>query len=392
MEKKIFLKPGREESVLRFHPWIFSGAVRNGEGEFTDGDWVHVYDSNNKFLAGGFVNEGSIVVKIYTYEKEMPDYFFWDKKVKSAFKLRQLLGFLDNELTNCYRLIHGEGDGFPGLIVDIYNRVAVFQAHSIGVFLFRKEIANAIIKNSNGKIESVYNKSSKTLPKEFALNNEDGFIFGSLNEQIVTENGHNFFVDYITGQKTGFFLDQRENRALVAKYVKGKTLLNTFSYTGGFSIYGLENGASKVDSVDVSLPALEILSKNIEINNLESNLHQSINEDTMDFIKNCEPYDMVILDPPAFAKSISKRHNAVQAYKRLNILGLGKVKAGGFLCTFSCSQVIDKLLFYQTIMSAAIESKRKVKVLNHLNQGADHPVNIFHPEGSYLKGLMLFVE
>ena len=392
MEKKIFLKPGREESVLRFHPWVFSGAVRNGEGEFTDGDWVNVYDSRQQFLAAGFVNDGSIVVKIYTYNPELPDFSFWNKKVKSAFDLRQVLGFLNNDKTNCYRLIHGEGDGFPGLIVDVYAGVAVFQAHSIGVFLHREMIAKAIVENSNGTINTVFNKSSKTLPKEFAQNNEDGFIIGMLAEQTVLENGHKFIIDWKTGQKTGFFLDQRENRALVANYVNGKSVLNTFSYTGGFSIYALKNGAKNVDSVDVSKPALDILDRNIELNGLNIQNHQSKNEDTLDFLKSCNPYDIVILDPPAYAKSIAKRHNAVQGYKRLNIMGLEKVKRGGFLFTFSCSQVIDKQLFYQTVMSAAIESKRNIKVLHHLSQGADHPVNIFHPEGSYLKGLTLFVE
>ena len=392
MEKKIFLKPGREESVLRFHPWVFSGAVRNGEGEFTDGDWVNVYDSRQQFLAAGFVNDGSIVVKIYTYNPELPDFSFWNKKVKSAFDLRQVLGFLNNDKTNCYRLIHGEGDGFPGLIVDVYAGVAVFQAHSIGVFLHREMIAKAIVENSNGTINTVFNKSSKTLPKEFAQNNEDGFIIGTLAEQTVLENGHKFIIDWKTGQKTGFFLDQRENRALVANYVNGKSVLNTFSYTGGFSIYALKNGAKNVDSVDVSKPALDILDRNIELNGLNIQNHQSKNEDTLEFLKSCNPYDIVILDPPAYAKSIAKRHNAVQGYKRLNIMGLEKVKRGGFLFTFSCSQVIDKQLFYQTVMSAAIESKRNIKVLHHLSQGADHPVNIFHPEGSYLKGLTLFVE
>ena len=392
MEKKIFLKPGREESVLRFHPWVFSGAVRNGEGEFTDGDWVNVYDSRQQFLAAGFVNDGSIVVKIYTYNPELPDFSFWNKKVKSAFDLRQVLGFLNNAKTNCYRLIHGEGDGFPGLIVDVYAGVAVFQAHSIGVFLHREMIAKAIVENSNGTINTVFNKSSKTLPKEFAQNNEDGFIIGMLAEQTVLENGHKFIIDWKTGQKTGFFLDQRENRALVANYVNGKSVLNTFSYTGGFSIYALKNGAKNVDSVVVSKPALDILDRNIEINGLNIQNHQSKNEDTLEFLKSCNPYDIVILDPPAYAKSIAKRHNAVQGYKRLNIMGLEKVKRGGFLFTFSCSQVIDKQLFYQTVMSAAIESKRNIKVLHHLSQGADHPVNIFHPEGSYLKGLTLFVE
>ena len=392
MEKKIFLKPGREESVLRFHPWVFSGAVRNGEGEFTDGDWVNVYDSRQQFLAAGFVNDGSIVVKIYTYNPELPDFSFWNKKVKSAFDLRQVLGFLNNDKTNCYRLIHGEGDGFPGLIVDVYAGVAVFQAHSIGVFLHREMIAKAIVENSNGTINTVFNKSSKTLPKEFAQNNEDGFIIGMLAEQTVLENGHKFIIDWKTGQKTGFFLDQRENRALVANYVNGKSVLNTFSYTGGFSIYALKNGAKNVDSVDVSKPALDILDRNIEINGLNIQNHQSKNEDTLDFLKSCNPYDIVILDPPAYAKSIAKRHNAVQGYKRLNIMGLEKVKRGGVLFTFSCSQVIDKQLFYQTVMSAAIESKRNIKVLHHLSQGADHLVNIFHPEGFYLKVLNLFVE
>ena len=376
MEKKIFLKPGREESVLRFHPWVFSGAVRNGEGEFTDGDWVNVYDSRQQFLAAGFVNDGSIVVKIYTYNPELPDFSFWNKKVKSAFDLRQVLGFLNNDKTNCYRLIHGEGDGFPGLIVDVYAGVAVFQAHSIGVFLHREMIAKAIVENSNGTINTVFNKSSKTLPKEFAQNNEDGFIIGTLAEQTVLENGHKFIIDWKTGQKTGFFLDQRENRALVANYVNGKSVLNTFSYTGGFSIYALKNGAKNVDSVDVSKPALDILDRNIEINGLNIQNHQSKNEDTLDFLKSCNPYDIVILDPPAYAKSIAKRHNAVQGYKRLNIMGLEKVKRGGFLFTFSCSQVIDKQLFYQTVMSAAIESKRNIKVLHHLSQGADHPVKL----------------
>lgn len=391
MEKKIFLKSGREESVLRKHPWIFSGAVRNGEGEFTDGDWVEVYDNKQQYLASGFVHDGSIVVKIYDYQQQLPDANFWLQKVKSAFELRKVLGFLNNASTNCFRLIHGEGDGFPGLIVDVYGEVAVFQAHSIGIFLHKEAIAKAIVECSHGLIKSVFNKSSKTLPKNFAQHHEDGFIIEETNQQVVLENNHQFFIDWQTGQKTGFFLDQRENRALLGQYTKGKTVLNTFSYTGGFSIYALMNGALKVDSVDVSQPALDILEKNLVLNGLDKR-HTSYNENTLDFLKDVEQYDIVVLDPPAFAKSISKRHNAVQGYKRLNIMGLEKVKKGGLLFTFSCSQVVDKLLFYQTIMSAAIESKRNIRVLHHLSQGADHPVSIFHPEGSYLKGLVLYVD
>ncbi|MBX7224728.1 MAG: class I SAM-dependent rRNA methyltransferase [Chitinophagales bacterium] len=388
MEKKLFLKLGREDSVKRMHPWIFSGAIAGAEGELTDGDWVHVYDNSKKYLASGFLHDGSITIKIYSYHKSEPTLSFWSEKISNAYLFRQQLGWPNNQ-TNCYRLIHGEGDGFPGLIVDVYGDVAVFQAHSIGVFLHRVEIAEAIIQVSKGAIKAVYNKSSTTLPTEFAQGHPDGFILGETTPEIVYEHGYRFMVDWKLGQKTGFFLDQRDNRQLLGAYAQGKSVLNTFAYSGGFSIYAAGNGATKVDSVDVSKSAIDLLNKNFNINSYNNDLYNSYVVETIPFLKDCDSYDIIILDPPAYAKSISKRHNAVQGYKRLNKAGIDKVKKGGLLFTFSCSQVVDRNLFYNTVMSAAIETGRQARVIHHLSQPADHPVNIYHPEGAYLKGLVL---
>ena len=389
MEKKLFLKSGRADSVERLHPWIFSGAISGAEGALTDGDWVDVYDASKKYLASGFLHDGSITVKIYTYSKQEPNQLFWEDKVANAFLFRQQLGF-PNTQTNAYRLIHGEGDGFPGLIVDVYGETAVFQAHSIGVFLHKEYIAEAIMKLGGGTIKAVYNKSATTLPSEFAQSHPDGFILGETPPNgVVSENGYKFLIDWKLGQKTGFFLDQRDNRFLLGAYAKGKSVLNTFAYSGGFSIYAAGNQAIKIDSVDVSKSAIEILNKNFNINSYNNDLYNSYNNETIPFIKDSEAYDIIILDPPAYAKSISKRHNAVQGYKRLNKAGMDKVKKGGLLFTFSCSQVVDRNLFYNTVMSAAIETGRQVRVIHHLSQPADHPVNIYHPEGAYLKGLVL---
>ncbi len=396
---KIFLRKGRDEAVRRFHPWIFSGAVGRTEGELQDGDLVEVLDHKNNFLAVGYYNDGSIVVRILSFEKEEIDAHFWQRKIKNALDYRQRLGFISSKKTNCYRLAHAEGDGVPGLIIDIYGSTAVVQCHAIGMHRQAEWIKNALLQVFEGEkrpLSAIYDKSSETLPPQYVANLglKNGYIFGTAETpSTVFENGNSFAVDWVTGQKTGFFLDQRDNRDLIARYAKGKRVLNAFCYSGGFSIYALRAGALSVDSVDVSQKAIDLTDKNVEINPDFAGKHQSITTDVLQFLKENEnKYDVMVVDPPAFAKTISKRHNAVQAYKRLNSMALRQITEGGILFTFSCSQVVDRELFYNTIVSAAIEAGRRVRVMHHLTQPADHPVSMFHPEGSYLKGLVLYVE
>lgn len=393
--KTIHLKKGKEIPVKRFHPWIFSGAIYKQEGKPTDGDIVQVLDYQQNFLAIGHYYSGSIAVKIFSFENAEIDEKFWEKKLKSAFDLRQLLPF---ENTNCYRLVHGEGDGFPGLIIDFYNGVAVYQAHTIGMHLAKEAIVQGLKsiygpQTPKGGLIGVYDKSAETLPKNYALNITNGYIFGDVVlPHLVKENGVNFLIDWQTGQKTGFFLDQRDNRKLLQNYVKGKTVLNAFCYSGGFSAYALLAGAKEVYSVDSSEKAIKLAENNIEANIKNAKNSKYFESDVMDFLKNSDSdFEVMILDPPAYAKSMDARHRALQAYKRLNIEGLKKLKSGGILFTFSCSQVVDRELFYNTIVAAALEANRQVRVLHHLSQGADHPVNAFHPEGNYLKGLVLYV-
>ncbi|MDB5226860.1 MAG: SAM-dependent methyltransferase [Bacteroidota bacterium] len=389
---KIILKKEKERSVLRYHPWIFSGAMQSFDPELKDGDIVEVLDNKGRYLCTGHFYHGSIAIKILSFTNEIIDQEFWNQKITKAFTWRKNVGLAGNKNTNCFRLIHAEGDNCPGLVIDVYDTTAVIQCHSIGMHRSIREIANAV--KQLPFIDAIYDKSKENLPSEYGGASSNQFLYGSQKEIIVVENGNKFFIDVERGQKTGFFLDQRDNRNLLAHYCKDKTVLNTYSYSGGFSIYALNNGAKEVVSVDVSKTAMELTEKNIELNfHLSSNIHHSsLTQDVFEFFKTNEnKFDIIILDPPAFAKSIGKRHNAVQAYKRLNMEGLKKVNQSGIIFTFSCSQVVDQQLFNATVMSAAIEAHRDVKILHYLSQPADHPINIFHPESAYLKGLVLYV-
>ncbi|WMX17422.1 MULTISPECIES: class I SAM-dependent rRNA methyltransferase [unclassified Aureispira] len=390
---KIHLKNKKDTFVRRFHPWIFSGAIARKEGVAKDGSIAEVYSRQGDFLAMGHYHEGSIAIKIFSFEKIVPDADFWYQKLQAAFDMRQKIGLVDLEKT-AFRLVHGEGDGLPGLIVDVYNKTVVVQAHTIGMHLSRHLIAEGLQRVFGDRITGIYDKSKNSLPKDYAQSMENGPLWGeSIASDVIIENGCQFEVNWETGQKTGFFLDQRDNRNLLRRFCKDKKVLNAFCYSGGFSVYALQAGASEVHSVDASAKAIELVEKNVALNGFASANHQSYKADVLQFLKDKqETYDVMVLDPPAYAKTVAKRHKAIQAYKRLNIEGLKLVKKGGILLTFSCSQVVDNQLFYNTITAAAIEAKRKVRVLHRLTQPADHPVNIFHPEGNYLKGLVLYVE
>ncbi len=383
----VILKSGKEKSVLRQHPWVFSGAVYGVSRDILDGELVLVSDSKGNPLATGyFSDKGSIVVRILTFGDEVFDATFWSKRLKAAWELRMSL--VDLETTNAFRLIHGEGDGIPGLIIDYYNKNWVLQAHSTGIFLQLETIAAAIQTNFENNCTTIYSKSSNTLPTL----GKDFFLFGTNTETVAKENTILFAVNWVDGQKTGFFLDQRDNRKLLAEYAKGRKVLNTFCYTGGFSIYAMSAGAALVTSVDISEKAVDLAAKNSALN-FPNAIHNAVAADVFQFLKeHNQMYDLIVLDPPAFAKSIKSKHTATQAYKRLNIAGMKALSNKGILFTFSCSQVIDETLFYNTVAAAAIESGRKVRVLHKLTQGPDHPVNMFHPEGSYLKGLVLYLE
>jgi 23S rRNA (cytosine1962-C5)-methyltransferase len=384
---KVILKSGKEKSIQRRHPWIFSGAVYGVSREINDGEMVDVVDSKNQHLGTGyFSDKGSIVVRILTFANETFSENFWNEKLQSAWELR--LKILNLEVTNAFRVIHGEGDGISGLIIDYYDKNWVIQAHSTGVFLQMEQIAEAIKSDFPDYCETIYCKSSGTLPNT----GTDYFLFGNKVEAVAKENSILFSVNWVEGQKTGFFLDQRENRKLLGEFSKGKKVLNTFCYTGGFSIYAMNAGAELVTSVDISQKAVDLAARNMELNFPNAN-HKAVADDVFNFMKeNHQIYDVIVLDPPAFAKSIKSKHTATQAYKRLNIAGLKALAPNGILFTFSCSQVIDDVLFYNTIAAAAIETGRNIRVLHKLEQGPDHPTNIYHPEGHYLKGLVLFVE
>jgi 23S rRNA (cytosine1962-C5)-methyltransferase len=387
MRAKVILKSGKEKSIQRRHPWIFSGAVYGVSREINDGEMVDVVDSKNNHLGTGyFSDKGSIVVRILTFGEETFSENFWKDKLQSAWYLRTQI--LDFEATNAFRVIHGEGDGISGLIIDYYDKNWVIQAHSTGVFLQMKQIAEAIKSNFPDYCETIYCKSSGTLPNT----GTDYFLFGNKVEAVAKENNILFSVNWVEGQKTGFFLDQRENRKLLGEFSKGKKVLNTFCYTGGFSIYAMNAGAELVTSVDISQKAVDLAASNMELNFPNAN-HKAVADDVFNFMKeHTQQYDVIVLDPPAFAKSIKSKHTATQAYKRLNIAGLKALAPNGILFTFSCSQVIDDVLFYNTVAAAAIETGRNIRVLHKLEQGPDHPTNIYHPEGHYLKGLVLFVE
>ena len=391
---RIILAKGKEQSLLRFHPWVFSGAIKKKPEGLEDGDLVEVYSVQNEFLGiGHFQQGGSISVRIISFEDTAIDAEFWESKIYTAYYFRQTIGLTNNAKTDVYRLVFAEGDGLPGLVIDVYGKTAVLQAHTVGMYRARNEIAQAIIDATEGNITAVYDKSAESLSAKANVQAENGYLIGDNGaETIVQENGNQFYVDWVNGQKTGFFVDQRENRELVAKYSKGKKVLNTFCYTGGFSVYALNAGAELVHSVDSSKRAIEVTDRNAELSGHAAK-HESFAIDTFDFLKRpLEDYDVVILDPPAFAKHLSARHNAVMGYKRLNSETLKKMKQGSILFTFSCSQVVDKYLFENTLMAAALEAGRSVKIMHQLSQPADHPISIFCPEGEYLKGLVLYVE
>lgn len=390
---KIYLKPGKVQSVYRKHPWIFSGALQNRPDGIKDGDIVQLYDAQNNFLGSGIYSDsGSIAVRMLTFDKENIDQAFWTKRIQQAFDYRQRL-HINNEQTNVYRLIHAEGDGLPGLIIDVYKDVAVIQAHTSGMHQQIDFICEALKEVLKNNLSAIYDKSAESIHhQDYTSSNQ--LLYGEVNEPlIVTENGYQFLVDFREGQKTGFFIDQRENRKLLANYAKGKKVLNAFSYTGSFSVYALAAGAREVSSVDASVKAIEDCEANVKLNFGPTELHNSQVSDVLEFLKDKKDvFDLIILDPPAFAKHIRTKHKAVIGYKRLNIAALKAIKPGGIIFTFSCSQVIDKQLFYNTISAAAIEAQRPVRVLHQLHQPADHPINIYHREGEYLKGLVLYVE
>lgn len=389
----IILKKGRDHSIQRFHPWIFSGAIQTKEGNLTDGCWVEVKSAQQKTLGFGHYQDGSISVRVLSFQSTPPDASFWITKLTSALQLRKQTQLPDAH-TNAFRLVHGEGDGLPGLIIDYYDGTAVVQAHDTGMHLDRQHIAEALQAILGSSLKSIYYKSQGTLPGQLREALRDEYLFGKVEVPVVVEeNGKKFLVDWEGGQKTGFFLDQRDNRKLLGEYSKGKKVLNTFCYTGGFSVYALHHGATLVHSVDASEKAIELTRKNIELNGFDAHLHNCFAMDTFDFLKEEKTdYDIVILDPPAFAKHRDARHQAVKGYQRLNAEAMKRIKPGGIIFTFSCSQVVDRQLFYDTLVSASIQAGRQIKVLHHLSQPADHPVSMFHPEGEYLKGLVLYVE
>lgn len=396
---KIILHSGKENSLLRFHPWLFSGAIKkitDTDGKdviLDDGDVVEVYSCRNMYLGTGHYQHGSIAVRMLTYRQTVIDEHFWTEKIASAYRYRNSLKLTGNDKTNAFRLVYAEGDGMPGLIIDYYNGTAVMQAHTVGMHRVKPALVKALQAVFGKKLIAVYDKSGETLSKHKEHVVANGYLYKA-GEPVHTilENGNHFYIDWEQGQKTGFFIDQRDNRELLGRYAAGRTVLNAFCYTGGFSVSALNNGAKTVHSLDSSKRAMELTKQNIELNNFEASRHECIVGDVMEYIKKTETnYDLLVLDPPAFAKHKNARHNAVQAYKRLNAMAMEKIRDGGILFTFSCSQVVDRTLFCNTIMAAAIEAGRTVRVMHHLSQPPDHPMNIFHPEGEYLKGLVVYV-
>ena len=393
--KKITLKPTKEKSLQRKHPWLFSGAIKKIDDNIHDGDIVRIYSNKDKYLATGHYNEGNISVRIFDFNERSINNKFWEEKISKALELRKS-SILINDANNVFRLIHAEGDHIPGFICDIYNQVAVFQFHSIGMWKL-KELFSKIIQKLIPKIEIIYDKSEKTLPKKHIdyFSVENSYLLKNLDikNTIVFEYGNAFKIDWENGQKTGFFIDQRENRKFLSEMSKGKKILNTFCYSGGFSVYALNSGAKEVHSLDSSQKAIDLLDKNIDLLKNKNVRHLSIVEDAMDYIKDIDnEYDIIVLDPPAFAKHIKVKHKALQGYKRLNIRAIEQIKPNGILFTFSCSQVIDNNLFRHMVLSSAIIAGRNVSIIKQLHQPADHPINIFHPESEYLKGLILKVE
>jgi len=395
---RIILRKGREDSLRRFHPWVFSGAIAEIQGNPSEGDIVSVYASDGAFLAYGHYQIGSIAVRVLSFDDSALHPDFWEIMLSRALNVRKSCGLDGNPQTDCYRLVHGEGDNLPGLIIDYYGGVCVMQAHSVGMFRAKKQIAEALRKVYGDSLKAVYDKSSGTAPYKAGLELVDGYMYRredfSDDEQVVLENGHRFIVNWTEGQKTGFFLDQRENRALVGSLAKGRNVLNLFCYTGGFSIYALAEGALHVDSVDSSRKAMMMVDRNVALNGFDESQHTSLCCDAIDYLKGVPEgkYDLMIVDPPAFAKHRGALKNALRAYQRLNAAAISKVAPGGFVFTYSCSQVVDKEAFALAVFSAAAQAGRSVRILDRLNQPCDHSVNIYHPEGEYLKGLLLYVE
>jgi 23S rRNA (cytosine1962-C5)-methyltransferase len=388
--KSVYLKRGKEESLLRFHPWVFSGAIHHTDEGLSEGETVMVRSGNGDFIAIGHFQQGSIAVRVLTFRNINIDAAFWENRLQSALRMRIAIGLADRADNDSYRLVHGEGDYLPGLVIDIYGKTAVMQAHSIGMHLCRHDIAKALIQVMGTRVEHIYYKSETTLPY---MEPENGFIYGGSNNDTATENGLRFHVDWLKGQKTGFFIDQRENRSLLENYANGRRVLNMFCYTGGFSFYAMRGGARLVHSVDSSAKAIELTRANVELNFPGDPRHEAFCEDAFKFLEaGKHPYDLIILDPPAFAKHRAALHNALKGYTRLNMKAFEKILPGGILFTFSCSQVVSKDHFRNAVFTAAAQARRKVRILHQLHQPADHPVNIYHPEGEYLKGLVLYVE
>ena len=393
MQKSVTLKRGKEESLLRFHPWVFSGAIADIKGEPDEGDIVDVYTHEGKWIAVGHIQVGSIAVRVLSFRKEKIDADFWFRRLSVAFEMRRSLGLTDREDHNIYRLVHGEGDNLPGLVIDIYGHTAVLQAHSVGMHCNRMDIAEALMRVMGDRIKGIYYKSETTLPFKADIDRGNGYIMGGPTDDTPLEYGMKMPVDWISGQTTGLFIDQRENRALLERYSKGRSVLNMFCYTGGFSLAALRGGAKLVHSVDSSARAIELTAGGVEDNFPGDTRHAAFAEDAFKFLERMDPiYDLIILDPPAFAKHKDALKHALIGYRRLNQKAMEKIKPGGILFTFSCSQVVSKDQFRTAVFTAAAQAGRSVKILYQLHQPADHPINIFHPEGEYLKGLVVSVE
>jgi len=393
MYKNIYLKRGKEESLKRFHPWVFSGAIHHADDGIEEGDIVRVLTTNGEFIAVGHFQVGSIAVRVLSFTDEVIDDRFWQRRLETAFDVRMAIGVAQNAHNNTYRLVHGEGDNLPGLIIDCYGQTAVMQAHSVGMHVCREDVCKALINVMGDTIHHVFYKSETTLPFKAGLGQENYFIYGGSTDNIAIENGLKFHVDWLKGQKTGFFVDQRENRALLEHYSQGRSVLNMFCYTGGFSVYAMRGGAKLVHSVDSSAKAIDLTEMNVNLNFPGDERHRAFCDDAFKYLDaNDDKYDLIILDPPAFAKHRAALHNALKGYTRLNVKGFERIKNGGILFTFSCSQVVTKEHFRNAVFTAAAQAGRKVRILHQLHQPADHPINIYHPEGEYLKGLVLYVE
>lgn len=393
MYPTIQLRHGKAESLKRFHPWIFSGAIQRMPDNLTEGQLVRVIDHKGDFLAIGHYQIGSIAIRVLSFVERKIDNEFWKERLSEAFNMRCSIGLVGREDNNTLRLVHGEGDQLPGLIIDLYGKTAVMQAHSVGMHLYRKEIAAALIDVCKGIIENVYYKSETTLPFKADLHEKDGFIIGGNEDNIAIEYGLKFHIDWLRGQKTGFFIDQRENRKLLEQYSIGKNVLNMFCYTGGFSVYALRGGATRVTSVDSSAKAIDLTRANAELNFPGDSRHDAYAEDAFKFLERAgDDYELIVLDPPAFAKHKGALRNALKGYTRLNAIAISKIRKGGIIFTFSCSQAVNKDQFRLAVFTAAAQAGRHIRILHQLHQPADHPINIYHPEGEYLKGLVLEVE